>query len=211
MGRGQGARDPRLAKLRSAVANDDEAAEKELDKLLSDHAEHHLDMILLAKLPIRAGTDIFIVDLLHALNLNVAKTAWKYSYGDRMLEKQRLQAARHLNSIGIPLDVRAKGKRNPEQKWFSSSQFDGFVLGREHLGDGGHCLPANCRLHSSSSAASSRRSRSATATAARQPAQGAHAIASEACSSNRRLHRLRSLSTNSSRSTTTSTASNHAS
>ena len=119
----------RLAKLRSAVANDDEAAEKELDALLSAHAETHLDMILLAKLPIRAGTGIFIVDLLHALNLNVAKTAWKYSYGDRMLEKQRLQAARHLNAIGIPLDVRAKGKRNPDQKWFSSAQFDEFVLG----------------------------------------------------------------------------------
>ena len=36
----------RLAKLRSAVANDDETAEKELDALLSDHAERHLDMIL---------------------------------------------------------------------------------------------------------------------------------------------------------------------
>ena len=37
------------------------------------------------------------------------------------------------------------------------------------MGDGGHCLPANCRLYSSSSAASSR-SRSATASTARQPA-----------------------------------------
>ena len=34
-----------------------------------------------------------------------------------------------LNAINVPLDVRAKGKRNPEQKWFSSSQFDEFMLG----------------------------------------------------------------------------------
>ena len=95
----------RLAKLRSAVANDDESAEKELNSLLTDHATTHLDMLLLAELPVEAGTDVLIIDFLHGLNLNCAKVAWKYSFGDRMLPKQRVKAARYLNSIDVPPDV----------------------------------------------------------------------------------------------------------
>uniref|UniRef100_A0A7S2JIX6 Uncharacterized protein n=1 Tax=Haptolina brevifila TaxID=156173 RepID=A0A7S2JIX6_9EUKA len=121
----------RLAKLRSAVANDDEAAETELNNLLKQHADQHLDMILLAELPAEAGTEVLLVDFLHGLNLNCAKVAWKYSFGDRMLPKQRVQAARYLNSIDVPLDVREKGKREQSQKWFSSSQFDEYMLGSE--------------------------------------------------------------------------------
>ena len=121
----------RLKDLRARVANEDEAAVKELDDLLRGHAESHLDRILLEELPLKVSATVFIIDPLHALNLNVAKTIWKYTFGDRMTEPQRVRAARYLNSIGVPLDVRAKGKRNPDQKWFSSSQFDEYVLGKE--------------------------------------------------------------------------------
>ena len=54
----------RLAKLRSAVANVDQSAEKELNSLLTDHVTTHLDMLLLAELPVEAGTDVLIIDTL---------------------------------------------------------------------------------------------------------------------------------------------------
>eukprot|EP00965_Chrysotila_dentata_P124195 4104591-Pleurochrysis_carterae.AAC.1 len=66
---------------------------------------------------------------MHCLQLNVAKTAWKYSIGDRMEEHQRIRVAKYLDSIGCALDIRAKGQRNPEQKWFSASTFDQFCCG----------------------------------------------------------------------------------
>ena len=116
--------------LRARAAADDKEAAKELDTLLTEHAENHLKLVLLAELPLEAGTTIFIVDALHALNLNVAKCGWKYSYGDRMTPQQRSKATTWLNSIDCPLDVRAKGERG-EQKWFRSSEFDTFVLGKQ--------------------------------------------------------------------------------
>ena len=46
-----------------------------------------------------------------------------------MSDQQRERVAAYLLGIGVFLDIRPKGKRNPEQKWFSGSQFDEFVLG----------------------------------------------------------------------------------
>eukprot|EP00965_Chrysotila_dentata_P121466 4015645-Pleurochrysis_carterae.AAC.1 len=69
---------------------------------------------------------------MHCLQLNIAKTLWKYSFADRMLEPHREKVAAYLDSIGCALDVRAKGSRNPEQKWFSAATVDDFVLGSLH-------------------------------------------------------------------------------
>eukprot|EP00965_Chrysotila_dentata_P049645 1646242-Pleurochrysis_carterae.AAC.1 len=46
-----------------------------------------------------------------------------------MLEPHRERVAAYLDYIACPLDVRAKGSRNPEQKWFSAATVDDFVLG----------------------------------------------------------------------------------
>ena len=49
------------------------------------------------------------------------------SDGDREL------VAEYLTEIGLHLDIRAKGKRDPGQKWFSSTQCDEFILGFAHF------------------------------------------------------------------------------
>eukprot|EP00965_Chrysotila_dentata_P085742 2829040-Pleurochrysis_carterae.AAC.1 len=38
-----------------------------------------------------------------------------------MEEHHRVRVTKYLDSIGCPLDIRAKRQRNPEQKWFSVS------------------------------------------------------------------------------------------
>ena len=75
---------------------------------------------------------IFVIDPLHCLLLNICKSAWKYSFGDRMTPDQRTRVATYLLEIGLPLDIRELGKRNPQQKWFGGAQFDEFVLGVAH-------------------------------------------------------------------------------
>eukprot|EP00965_Chrysotila_dentata_P034251 1140888-Pleurochrysis_carterae.AAC.1 len=80
---------------------------------------------------IRLPTSFFIVDPMHCLQLNIAKTLWKYSFGDRMLEPHRERVAEYLDSIDCAFDVRAKGSRNPEQKWFSAATVDSFVSGKQ--------------------------------------------------------------------------------
>ena len=106
---------------------------------LSVHAESHLDALFLEPMSIRVGTDFFIVDPMHAFQLNLIKTAWKYSFGDRMDEEQRSSVAEYLTEIDLPLDIRANGRRNPEQKWFSASAVDDFFLGCD---EGSRHVPA---------------------------------------------------------------------
>eukprot|EP00965_Chrysotila_dentata_P245704 6206722-Pleurochrysis_carterae.AAC.1 len=48
-----------------------------------------------------------------------------------MEEHHRICVAKYLDVISCPLDIRAKGQRNPEQKWFSASTFDQFVCGKQ--------------------------------------------------------------------------------
>ena len=46
-----------------------------------------------------------------------------------MTADQRTRVASYLVSIGLPLDIRERGKRDPQQKWFGGAQFDEFVMG----------------------------------------------------------------------------------
>ena len=114
-------------KLNSA---EDRSIKKLYDNEMKLHANAHGDQILYQP-PVIPGIDmdVFIIDPLHALLLNLPKTAWKYAFGDRMDADQRERAAAYLTSIGCHLDLREKGKRDPQQKWFSGSQWDEFVLG----------------------------------------------------------------------------------
>jgi hypothetical protein len=49
-----------------------------------------------------------------------------------MTDADREMVAEYLELIGLHLDIRAKGKRDPGQKWFSAAQADEFVLGDSH-------------------------------------------------------------------------------
>ena len=69
---------------------------------------------------------------MHGLELNLMKTLWKYSFGDRMTDEDRELVAAYLTEIGLHLDIRAKGKRDPQTKWFSAAQADQFILGMDH-------------------------------------------------------------------------------
>lgn len=71
-----------------------------------------------------------LIDPLHDLQLNLPKTIWKYSFGDRMTMEQRELVADYLTSIGCPLDIRAKGDgRDANRKWFLGDVFQRFVEG----------------------------------------------------------------------------------
>eukprot|EP00965_Chrysotila_dentata_P158683 5241453-Pleurochrysis_carterae.AAC.1 len=59
---------------------------------MSEHAHGHLDQLLFVPPVLKVGTDIFIVNLLHCVQLNVAKTAWKYSSANKMDENARERA-----------------------------------------------------------------------------------------------------------------------
>ena len=110
---------------------DRKAAKKEFDLILKEHAALHGDALLLEPLIMlnKSGTKHFIIDPMHGLELNLAKTLWKYSFGDRMTDDDQELVAEYLSSIGLHLDIRARGKRDPGQKWFSAAQVDEFVLG----------------------------------------------------------------------------------
>ena len=119
----------RLKQLKLA-ASDDRQVKSAYDNEMKRHSDAHGDQLLYQP-PIIPGVDmdIYLIDPLHALLLNIPKTAWKYSFGDRMDADRRERVASYLTSIGCHLDIREKGKRDPQQKWFSGSQFDEFVLG----------------------------------------------------------------------------------
>eukprot|EP00965_Chrysotila_dentata_P258321 6213183-Pleurochrysis_carterae.AAC.1 len=119
----------RLRELR-AKANDGEAtAKKEYDNEMSQHAASHLDQLKYRPPALEAATDIYIVDPLHCLELNVAKTGWKYSFGDKMDESSREKATAYMESIGCYFDMRAKGQRNPESKFMTGATVDDYVMG----------------------------------------------------------------------------------
>eukprot|EP00965_Chrysotila_dentata_P106691 3523951-Pleurochrysis_carterae.AAC.1 len=105
-----------LEALRARVpaADDDKQATSMLNKLLSTHARGHLEQQLFVAPVLKAGTHIFIIDLLHCVQLNVAKTAGKYAFADKMDTRARERTTTYMESIGCYLDLRAKGQRNPE-------------------------------------------------------------------------------------------------
>ena len=127
-----------LEALRARASSGDPAVRKaaklELDKKLKSHAETHGDAVLLEPLIMKnkSGTKVFIVDPMHCLELNLLKTLWKYSFGDRMTAADCELVAEYLMSIGLHLDIKEKGKRDPGQKWFSAAQVDEFVLGTDY-------------------------------------------------------------------------------
>jgi hypothetical protein len=128
-----------LAALRARASYGDpadrKAAKTELDLKLKTHADLHGDAILFAELIMtnKSGTKPYLIDPMHCLELNLMKTLWKYSFGDRMTAADREMVAEYLSSIGLHLDIREKGKRDPCQKWFSSTQVDQYVLGSSHF------------------------------------------------------------------------------
>ena len=77
------------------------------------------------------GSNFFVIDPLHCLELNVAKTAFKYSFMDKMTDTIREKVTAYLAEIGCYLDLRAKGQRNPEQKWMTGATVDDYVLGKQ--------------------------------------------------------------------------------
>jgi hypothetical protein len=135
----QAVAEAKLAALQARASTGDpadrKAAKAELDGILKAHAELHGDALLLEPLIMlnKSGTKCFIVDPMHGLELNLMKTLWKYSFGDRMTDYDRELVAEYLSSINLHLDIRAKGKRDPQQKWFSAAQCDEFVLGSEYF------------------------------------------------------------------------------
>ena len=128
-----------LAALRARASYGDpadrKAAKTELDLKLKTHADLHGDAILFAELIMtnKSGTKPYLIDPMHCLELNLMKTLRKYSFGDRMTAADREMVAEYLSSIGLHLDIREKGKRDPGQKWFSSTQVDQYVLGSSHF------------------------------------------------------------------------------
>eukprot|EP00965_Chrysotila_dentata_P159808 5279230-Pleurochrysis_carterae.AAC.1 len=96
---------------------------------MKEHASTHFDALFLEAPIVRLDTDAMIVDPMHCLELNLAKTAWKHSFGNRMLPHHRERVAQYLYQIGCPLDIRERGKRDSSQKWFTASTFDDFVNG----------------------------------------------------------------------------------
>eukprot|EP00965_Chrysotila_dentata_P050281 1665888-Pleurochrysis_carterae.AAC.1 len=120
-----------LLALKERADGGDADAKKAYLKILREHAETHLDQSKFVPPVLKAGGDIFIVDALHCLQLSIAKTAWKYSYGNtEMNEYARSRATEYMESIGCYLDTRAKGQRNPEHKFMTGSTVDDFVLGK---------------------------------------------------------------------------------
>eukprot|EP00965_Chrysotila_dentata_P070301 2322665-Pleurochrysis_carterae.AAC.1 len=71
---------------------------------------------------------------MHSLELNLAKTAWKHSFGNRMLPHHRERVPKYMNIIGCPLDIRKKLKRDnsSQMKRCTASAFDDFVCGNCH-------------------------------------------------------------------------------
>eukprot|EP00965_Chrysotila_dentata_P160335 5294182-Pleurochrysis_carterae.AAC.1 len=57
------------------------------------------------------------------------KTA-KYSFADKLSEKGSERATAYMESIWCYLDLRAKGQRNPENKFMTGAIVDGYVMGR---------------------------------------------------------------------------------
>eukprot|EP00965_Chrysotila_dentata_P257084 6212763-Pleurochrysis_carterae.AAC.3 len=118
-----------LAELKErGRSGDADTALTEYNKIMRDHADGHLDQSLYVEPVLDAATDIFVVDPLHSLQLNLMKVAYKYSYMDKMNDSQRERATAYMESIDCFLDLSAKGARNPKQKWMTGAAVDNFEM-----------------------------------------------------------------------------------
>ena len=120
-----------LSDLEERWSDGDRDAKIELDGRRERHAEHHLMRNLLGAIVLDVDSTFFVIDPLHCLELNVAKTAFKYSYLDKMDDTIREKVTSYMADIGCYLDLRAKGQRNPEQKWMTGATVDDYVLGKQ--------------------------------------------------------------------------------
>jgi hypothetical protein len=101
----------KLAALRARASHgaadsaDRKEAKNELDGILKEHADLHGDALLLEPLIMhnQSGTKPFSIDPMHCLELNLMKTLWKYSFGDRMTDGDRELVAEYLSEIGLHL------------------------------------------------------------------------------------------------------------
>ena len=120
-----------LRDLEERASDGDKDAKAELDGRLERHADTHLKRILLSGIVLDVDSCFYVIDPLHCLELNVAKTAFKYSYMDKMNDSIREKVTSYMSDIGIYFDLRAKGQRNPEQKWMTGATVDDYVLGKQ--------------------------------------------------------------------------------
>ena len=120
-----------LADLEKRAQDGDTEAKKALDNRRSTHAENHLMRALLSGIVLDVNSNFYVIDPLHCLELNVAKTAFKYSFLDKMDDSIREKVTAYMAEIGCYLDLRAKGQRNPEQKWMTGATVDDYVLGKQ--------------------------------------------------------------------------------
>ena len=69
------------------------------------------------------STEFNILDLLHALDLNLPKVDMKYTILDAavLTDDMRMLISEFFSEIGCPLDTRNKEKRDPNRKWFHGS------------------------------------------------------------------------------------------
>eukprot|EP00965_Chrysotila_dentata_P030934 1030521-Pleurochrysis_carterae.AAC.1 len=91
---------------------------------MKEHASTHMDATYLEAPLVRFDTDVLIVDPMHCLELSFTTMAWKHRFGNRMLPHHRERVAEYINSIGCPLDIRDKGKRDNNPKWQSQLVLD---------------------------------------------------------------------------------------
>ena len=122
-----------MAELKTLKANKTVEGKKLYAKTIADFADVHGQQRPYEK-PV---TDIepathLIVDLLHAMDLNVPKAVMKYSVLDPALltPDMREEIADFFSEIGCVLDCRAKTDRDSSKKWFHGSvwHYD-FMLG----------------------------------------------------------------------------------
>ena len=123
----------KLNELERRAIDGDEAAQKDFDGQRAGHAETHLMRNLLAGVVLDVDSDFFVIDPLHCLQLNVAKTAFKYSFMHQMDDTSRDKVTTYMADIGCYLDLRVKGQRNPEQKWMTGATVDDYVLGKQRV------------------------------------------------------------------------------
>ena len=108
---------------------------------IAKHADLHGQQMPFERPVTDIPTEKSILDLLHALDLNLPKVDMKYTILDPVIldADMRLQIGDFLSEIGCSLDVQEKEKRDPNRKWFHGSvwHYD-FVCGANKKSYGLH-------------------------------------------------------------------------
>ena len=108
---------------------------------IAKHADLHGQQMPFERPVTDIPTEKSILDLLHALDLNLPKVDMKYTILDPVIldADMRLQIGDFLSEVGCSLDVQEKEKRDPNRKWFHGSvwHYD-FVCGANKKSYGLH-------------------------------------------------------------------------